>query len=294
MELHPPVICRALISVCLVTGVVPVHTWAEELDLTLLPGMTEEARRQEDRPLGYDLVMSPVEKIHGRLKIERSQEAHGRLTRLTYRVPPGVEVTDVVTHFRDQVLGEALFECEGRDCGRSTLWANQVFGVAELYGLDRNQYYLAARRDELLIGLYVIQRGNRKVYVHLDYIAVDPPTEGELEPVTRSLEQQGYLVLSGVVPDQDGTLSSAAVETLQGLAVSLAGLDASERLVVCHLYGADPVEHLIEASSRCAERAVEVLGEAGAAVWQAFGAGPTAPREGQGARVELVVPTGKP
>ena len=280
---------RNLLAVVLVAGLVTVNSWAGDLALQMLPGMTEEAVREEDRPLGYDLVLSPVEKIHGKLKIERSVTAHGRLTRLTYRVPAGVAVDKVVAHFRSQVLGEPLFECEGRDCGRSTLWANQVFGVAELYGLDRNQYYLAARRDDKLIGLYVIERGNRKVYVHVDYITVDPPAENVPEPEIRELARRGYVVLRDVVPAEDGTIPAEGVAALAGMAPALADLDASRRLVVCHLYGTQPLAQLLASASRCAQRVVDVLDEAGADGWQAFGAGPTAPRKGVGARIELVV-----
>lgn len=64
-----------------------------------------------------------------------------------------------------------LFRCAGRACGSSNVWANQVFGEPRLYGRDEEQsYQVAAWRDGnnrvQIVSLYIVQRGNRKIYVH--------------------------------------------------------------------------------------------------------------------------------
>ncbi|TVP55474.1 MAG: DUF4892 domain-containing protein [Halomonadaceae bacterium] len=64
-----------------------------------------------------------------------------------------------------------LFSCEGRSCGSSNVWANRVFGESRLYGRDDEQsYQVSAWRDASnriqLNTLYIVQRGNRQVYVH--------------------------------------------------------------------------------------------------------------------------------
>jgi hypothetical protein len=65
-----------------------------------------------------------------------------------------------------------LFWCQARDCGESSLWANEVFGNAKLYGADEQQAYLllrlAAPKDNTLVALYSITRGNRKAYLHVE------------------------------------------------------------------------------------------------------------------------------
>ncbi|MCP6391037.1 DUF4892 domain-containing protein, partial [Klebsiella pneumoniae] len=66
---------------------------------------------------------------------------------------------------------QLLFWCQARDCGESSLWANEVFGNAKLYGADDQQAYLllrlAAPENDTLVALYSITRGNRRAYLHV-------------------------------------------------------------------------------------------------------------------------------
>ncbi len=80
-----------------------------------------------------------------------------------------------------------LFECSGRACGRSNVWANQIFGQAILYGRDASQDYLAAtvRQGEsnFLILVYTVTRGNYREYVWIEQLelganAVVPGMDG--------------------------------------------------------------------------------------------------------------------
>lgn len=76
-----------------------------------------------------------------------------------------------------------LFQCEGRACGRSNVWANQIFGQAVLYGRDANQDYLAAavQQDDAnyLVLVYTVTRGNMREYVWVEQLRLG---EGALVP----------------------------------------------------------------------------------------------------------------
>ena len=107
---------------------------------------------------------------------------------------------------------ELLFWCQARDCGESSLWANEVFGNAKLYGSDEQQAYLllrlAAPRDNTLVALYSITRGNRKAYLHVEQFEAAAPL-GELLPTSatllRQLKSTGELDFPKLVNDPDDT-----------------------------------------------------------------------------------------
>jgi len=77
-----------------------------------------------------------------------------------------------------------------RTSGESSLWANDVFGNAKLYGADDRQAYLllrlAAPRDNTLVALYSITRGNRKAYLHVEQFDAAAPL-GDLPPTSATL-----------------------------------------------------------------------------------------------------------
>lgn len=91
---------------------------------------------------------------------------------------------DARGHYRDVLQARdarILFDCEGRECGRSNVWANRIFGESKLYGRDENQDYLVAvHTDEdgtvWLTLVYTVTRGNQREYLWVEHLAVEPGT----------------------------------------------------------------------------------------------------------------------
>jgi hypothetical protein len=178
---------------------------------------------------------SSISRISGRLRHERAVTAQGALTAVTYRLP-------------DEASGEAfraarlalleqgahlLYWCEARDCGSSNLWANAVFGNATLYGPDGQQAYallrLAEPRQDSLLALYAITRGNRRAYLHAERLDADAGL-GVLLPTPATLQLQlrevGELDLRLLVGEPDETWVDVLVRVLNldtTLRVSLSG-----------------------------------------------------------------------
>lgn len=82
-----------------------------------------------------------------------------------------------------RLLGERnaqiLFDCSGVRCGRSNVWANQIFNQAVLYGADSNQDYLVAGTvsddgTRWLTLVYTVTRGNLREYVWVEHLRVAP------------------------------------------------------------------------------------------------------------------------
>lgn len=267
-------------------------------DLAPFPGARLSTSSLGEDVAHYEFVLGPVERAGGAIRVKRGVRASGRLDRFTYRIPDGFTPAEVAAHYRDQLAAagfDVLFQCAARDCGKSTAWANSVFNEATLYGPDANQYYLAARRGagagERLAAVYVIERGNHRVYAHVELLATDAPSGLGEDGFFEALERDGAAELEEVVPNVDGELSVGAAEALRVTREHLNGSNAHGLYVVCHVYGERPPQELLEASRRCAEAARLGLDPDGTLELVAFGAGPFAPGRGEARnRVELVLP----
>lgn len=264
---------------------------ADPPGLERFPGAWIVAYQGEAPVRRYAFVTGRVDRSHRDLRVDRGERVQARLLRVTYRAPDHTEFEDVVAHYQQALDALAMrveFTCRGRDCGRSTVWANDVFGVKELVAPDSAQFYLAASDGRVLLAIYVVQRGNRRVYAHVDRAVRDVP-ERASDALLATLRRDGFVVLPNVAPDDAGDLSSTALVTLAEVGQQLAEAVANVH-VVCHMPG--PAATATPASQRCAQQAAEPLATAGVETTP-FGAGPLLPRRGMaGGRVELVLPDG--
>ena len=128
---------------------------------------------------------------------------------------------------------QLLFWCQARDCGESSLWANEVFGNAKLYGADKEQAYLILRlpapENDTLIALYGITRGNKRAYLHVEQMKASAPL-GELLPTSatllRELKSTGRLdlpMLADAPQEPWITLLSRGLNLDSTLRVTLSG-----------------------------------------------------------------------
>lgn len=240
----------------------------------------------------YEFVTGRVDRSGRTARVDDSLRLAAEVVRVTYRAADGTRFDEVVEHYREQILGggaDVAFTCEARDCGRSTSWANSVFGVKELVAPDSSQFYLAARSGRTLMAVYVVQRGNRRVYAHIDLGTVDASQiPATVTGLVGQLRQQGFAVVADVAPALDGGLDAADLVAVDAAAARIADLEGRTLYVVCHL-DAGGTEASMARSAACAETVVERLRIAGITAF-GFGAGPLLPRAGAPAnRVELVM-----
>lgn len=232
--------------------------------LTLLAGLLLAASAQaSDLPDSHDLAALPrfphaeitdfrespdqervypqsaIRRISNQLRMERKVDAEGRQTSVTYRLPTDHSSNEAFDRARKDLLesgAELLYWCQGRDCGSSNLWANAVFGNSKLFGPDEQQAYLLLRlaepRQDSLLALYSITRGNRRAYLHAEQLDANAPL-GELLPtpdtLMRELKSSGELHLARL-PDQPSeawaTLLGRCLNLDSTLRISLAGTGA--------------------------------------------------------------------
>lgn len=264
----------------------------DPLDLDRFPHAWIVAYERDTEMLPREFVVSRVDKTRRDVRAERKVRTEADLESVTYRMPPGTPPEEVVAHYRRLFGGDSLFACDGRDCGRSNHWANYIFQQPILYGPDQNQSYIAVKHAGHLLGLYVIERGNKRVYAHLQVLRpAEPVAVAVNQVVTERLAGNGYVVVEGATPLPNGALPAAARDILAGLAPDLSVFAGQRVYVVCHLYGSRPTEELLEASQTCSSAAAELLAEPGGPELVGFAAGPLLPRGPTATRrLELVLP----
>ena len=220
--------------------------WAADVPGSLdLPGVPRLADAQiVDYTVRPDVEriypLGSIRKISGRLRFEAQLNTRGQTTAVTYELPAEHSATEAFTAARQalQAQGaELLFWCQARDCGESSLWANEVFGNSKLTGSDEQQTYLLLRRaapeQNQLVALYGINRGNRKAYLHVEQMQASTDL-GELLPTSATLQRQlkstGELDLPKLTGEPDAqwlTLISRALNLDTTSRVSLTGSQAS-------------------------------------------------------------------
>lgn len=238
----------------------------------------------QDRSLpapDYRVMLGRVLKINGLIRTDRELKLTGSLQRTTWQLPSGETPESGFRTMRDQLQrngSEILFECEGRQCGASNIWANDLFETARLYGVDESQRYLAARRGSDYLVIYAVRRGNGRVFLNLDWVRDESEdTSGWVA----TLEQQGYADLPGW-PD-------APERAVQNLVSLLTDKPDMSLVLVVHQAGRDielSLRQSRELASRLKDQVVAEGIEPGRI--QAYGAGALVP-EVLGGRKQLAV-----
>lgn len=171
------------------------------------PLSTVISQQQRSEP-DYRLMLGGIVKINGLVRSDRELRLQAQLTRITWQLPAGHGPDAGFGHLRRQLLeqgAQLLFECAGRQCGPSNLWANDIFGQARLYGVDNSQLYAALALPQAHLALYAVRRGNGRVYLHLDLLEQDAPSATEL---TTLLRQQGFAELPDWPASPDRTVQA--------------------------------------------------------------------------------------
>jgi len=187
-------------------------------DHSLIAGFSESEiiERELQRDINYRIVLGALERIRGEVIPEDSERLRGDVTKITYEVSQEFTGQDVYEFFQEQLTAknyELLYSCEGRECGSSNYWANDIFRNRILYGPERNQYFMAFRANPGLesdpyFSLYIITRVNRKIYAHIEIV----------EPAgTQEAEQIAAVVEADEPPPQEQVASAADSNLLQRL-----------------------------------------------------------------------------
>ena len=252
----------------------------------------------------YRLILSSLQRSRGLVSAEKSEMLRGDITKIIYEVAPEFSGQDVFEYFNNEATErnyKVLFSCIGRECGSSNYWANDVFGNRVLYGPERNQYYsvfdAATEGREDFVAMYIITRGNRRVYVYFEFIEpggtqsrIDIFDSGRL---LSALQAERSVVLKNIEFEND--LSLTRDSDISYLISFLEKNPSLKFYLVAHLYQEGvKSDELLARSRQRASILREVLLGMGIDREQieAYGVGPFAPNCGAERcvdRVELVM-----
>ena len=174
-----------IMIVCLISFALPVQAEQPRLPIDPFDGaeLVDYLHRDNAR---YTLALGPYKKRDNRWRPDVFKRIQGALIRETYELPRGTDEREVFDFYRGQMAAvgtlqpETLYECSRRRCGDSNTWANDHFRIKQLYGLDQYQFYGVYQWNRGVVSLYVVRRGNRRVYVQLDHLA---PEKTELKKI---------------------------------------------------------------------------------------------------------------
>lgn len=152
----------------------------------------------------YRLTLSALKKINSEWVSERERKVSGSISRQTIEFTGTLGLSDIWQQLSTAFYlssKQVLFECEGLDCGSSNAWANNRFEIKQLYGLDTTQYYRVmetVKSGHITYDiLYLVQRGNRRIYAQLDQVVVESYVATLLtyESVVETLRNKGFMAI---------------------------------------------------------------------------------------------------
>lgn len=249
----------------------------------------------------YSLALSKPKKINDVWQLERSHNTRGKLHTQTLELPKDGESAAAFDFYRQQLIerqARPLFECHSRDCGPSNSWANDLFKVKQLYGLDQYQHFAAFEivgtdQNVSYVSLYSVRRGDKRVYVHVEWLEAPQARIDGVVPhrdtIYQQLRQVGFYDLPGVQVIGDGVRVDA--NHLLALVDVLKANRFLRITLVGHDYSGTSAEQQLGRSLLYAESVQDALIKAGidSARLTVFANGSYAPRRRYQERVEVVI-----
>ena len=248
-------------------------------------------KQQQD----YWLVLGAIQRISGAVKPEAEVRLSAKTTHWLWEIPVGHTSEESFEVMKKQLNKKAttLFQCQGRGCGLSNDFANQIFNQSILYGRDSDQFYWVGLTDEKRPSVWVVYtsaRSAKRVYAYVEQVVLN---KGEIDKLdgfvqkgqAQTLFDQGYIVMNQL--GDDARLRDAQVEWIKDLLIE----NPNKRFaLVVHRYGGMENQQLIERTQKEADALIEQVAKAGGFIKNlyAHGAGAVMPRVLMSDRIELV------
>jgi len=130
---------------------------------------------------GHLVLFSPVREIRSEIRSEAMARLPVTGTAQLFELSRTTNREKARDHYLRALKDRGaniLFQCSGVDCGRSNVWANQIFQESNLLGDDSEQDYLVAGAmdstgQRWLTLVYTVTRGNLRDYIWVEHLAVE-------------------------------------------------------------------------------------------------------------------------
>jgi len=243
----------------------------------------------------HRLILGAIRRISGAMQPEAEVRLSGKVSHWLWQLPEGHTSQVAFESLKEQLISNAntLFQCEGRSCGLSNDFANQVFNQSILYGRDSDQFYWAGVTDSKEPEVWVVYtsaRSAKRVYAYVERIALNKNQLEKLDGFVQkgqaqTLFDQGYIVMS-----QLGDRTQLRDSQVNWLKQLLLEHPNKHFALVVHRYGGMENQALIDRTQNEANALLDQVAKAGGFIKNlyAHGAGAVMPRESLSDRIELV------
>lgn len=193
----------------------------------------------------FRIAKGRIRGVNNRWQFEDEDNINGMASFRTWQLDDSVNYLDNVAYIKqrlEQADGEVIYQCQGRSCGASNIWANSYFNDWRLYGPDDRQYLWVSLQEQQYRLLYLIERGNRKVYLHEKTIhfaanETSHPTHIFSQCDTKAIQQlaqqyKGIVVVSSpndADQQQSLKLAKQCQQELSPLGITVVGLGGFDR-----------------------------------------------------------------
>ena len=257
--------------------------------------------------LNHRLALGSIRKKQSILRPEIEIKVSGRISHLTFEIDRQYDPLEVYQYFHEQLKKppfEILYQCQASECGSNNHWANRIFKQRLLNGLERTQHYSVARLVDDEAGpvrylvFYLVQRGNKRIYVHFDLLESVNQEEDPLLDSQYYYEQLKALkrvrirdLLITANFEIDENKSKAAIQSVLHLFQNHSELDL---VIVGHVSTSGTIDQNLENSKHLAEYLKTILQQDELKTdLPAYGVGSLAPSIGEelnsSAWLELVI-----
>lgn len=278
------------LAACFLMWSVSLSWAAPQLDIPIFD-QVELVADSNEVVTQYRLPLGAVKRRSGREFLEREQHVAGDLYRATYEIPLLYSLVEVKQFWLEWISnknGQLLFQCDALACGSSNFWANQLFKNRLLYGPEQYQTVLVAELGDRYVVVYIIERGNKKRYYHVDSLVKKEATADEVlgnTEILKLLQLQKYWIPHSVKIVGDELKTNASVKEM----AMLIEKDLADYTVALVGHGDNVAQ-----SKYYANQLLDILASQGLSRRDVklYGVGPYAPRKGEANnRIELVLIT---
>lgn len=159
----------------------------------------------------FTVALGTLKKINTQWITEKDITVDGLVSKKTIEIMRENRPEKALAHIEKKIRAyhnRLLFSCDGLTCGSSNAWANQRLGNQLLYGKDQTQSYrvweVTEANKNYLVVAYTIQRGNQRIYAHLESVLVNTPMLTEQivpspRAVLQRLETYGFYEIGGLI-----------------------------------------------------------------------------------------------
>lgn len=155
------------------------------------------------KDLEYRLPLGAIKKVNAVSIVSKEVILRSEVQRNTYEFNRPISLNNAWTIVQDTFPKErrVLFSCDGLDCGSSNAWANYVFGIKQLYGLELSQKLRVFELNDdsrSYLVVYFVQRGNKRIYAQIDRLqTMEEGSRIAASPsaISQAFSEKGYYTL---------------------------------------------------------------------------------------------------